>query len=135
MTMKQPVRPTPALKEEDNWLLLTFHRISSTSCDTDLFLSIHLCPCLPPKTGNKQQNKARQLPSLVWATKELFSQFQSCQSAPAVSDDGSSIRRVAGFDPAEEVEEGGGVLWNAMIGPRCELELTHLSSLTASTLI
>lgn len=53
---------------------------------------------------------------------------------PAMSDDGSSIRWIAGFDPAKEVEEGGGILWHAMIGPGCELELTHFSSLTASTL-
>ena len=54
---------------------------------------------------------------------------------PAVSDDGSGVRRVAGFDPAEEVEEGGGILWHAVIWPGCKLELTHLSPFTAATLM
>lgn len=54
---------------------------------------------------------------------------------PAVSDDGSGIRRVAGFHPAEEVEEGGGILWHAVIWPSCKLELTNLSPLAAATLI
>lgn len=53
---------------------------------------------------------------------------------PAVSNDGASIRRVAGFDPAEEVEEGGGILWHPVVGPGCKLELTHLSPLTVPVL-
>lgn len=53
---------------------------------------------------------------------------------PAVSDDGPSVRRVAGFDPAEEVEERSRVLGNSVIRPGCELELTHLSPLTVATL-
>lgn len=54
---------------------------------------------------------------------------------PAVSDDRSGIRRVAGFDPAEEVEEGGWVFWHTVIWPGCELELTHLSPFTAASLM
>lgn len=56
-------------------------------------------------------------------------------TVPAVSDDRSGIRRVAGFDPAEEVEEGGGILWHAVIWPGCKLKLTHFSPFTAATLI
>lgn len=51
-----------------------------------------------------------------------------------MSDDGSGIRRVAGFDPAEEVEEGSGILRNAVIRPGCELELAHLPPLAAAAL-
>lgn len=51
-----------------------------------------------------------------------------------MGDDGSSIGRVAGFDPAEEVEEGCRVLGDTVIGPGRELELTHLSPFTAATL-
>lgn len=54
---------------------------------------------------------------------------------PAVSDDGSGIWRVAGFDPAEEVEEGGGILRHTVIWPGCKLELTHFSPFTAAALI
>jgi len=56
-------------------------------------------------------------------------------TVPAVSGDRSGVRRIAGFDPAEEVEEGGRVLWHSVIRPSCKLELTHLSPLTAATLI
>lgn len=54
---------------------------------------------------------------------------------PAVSDDGSGIWRVAGFDPAEEVEEGGGILRHTVIWPGCKLELTHFPPFTAAALI
>lgn len=56
-------------------------------------------------------------------------------TAPAVSDDRSRIRRVAGFHPAEEVEEGGRILRHSVVGPGCKLELTYLSPFTAATLI
>ncbi len=56
-------------------------------------------------------------------------------TVPAVSDDRSCVRGVAGFDPAKEVEEGGGILWHTVIWPGCKLELTHLSPFTAATLI
>lgn len=56
-------------------------------------------------------------------------------TVPAVSDDGSGVRRVAGFDPAEEVEEGGGILRHAVIRPGCKLELTHFSPLAVATLM
>lgn len=51
-----------------------------------------------------------------------------------MSDDGSGVRGVAGFDPAEEVEEGSGILWYAVIRPGCELELTHFPPLAAAAL-
>lgn len=44
------------------------------------------------------------------------------------------IRRITGFNPAQEGQEGCGVFWYTMIGPRCELELTDLPLLTAATL-
>lgn len=56
-------------------------------------------------------------------------------AVPAVNSDGSGIRGVAGFDPAEEVEERGGVLWHAVIWPGCKLELTHFSPLAAAALL
>lgn len=55
-------------------------------------------------------------------------------TVPAVSDDRSGVRRVAGFDPAKEVEEGGGILWHTVVWPGCKLELTHFSPFTAATL-
>ncbi len=51
-----------------------------------------------------------------------------------MGDDGSSIRRVAGLHPTEEGQEGGRVLWYAMVRPRCELELTNLPLLTRTVL-
>lgn len=51
-----------------------------------------------------------------------------------MSDDGSGIRGVAGFDPAEEVEEGSGILRYAVIRPGCELELAHFPPLAAAAL-
>ena len=42
---------------------------------------------------------------------------------PAVSDDWPGVRRVAGFDPAQEVEEGGGVLRHAVVRPVGELQV------------
>lgn len=51
-----------------------------------------------------------------------------------MGDDGAGVRRVAGFDPAEEVEEGGGILRHAVIWPGSELELTHFPSLAAAAL-
>lgn len=42
-----------------------------------------------------------------------------------MSNDGTSIGRVAGLHPAEEGQEGGGVLGNAVVGPRRELELAN----------
>lgn len=58
----------------------------------------------------------------------------SAGTEPAVSDDRSGVRGVAGFDPAQEVEEGGGVFWHAVIRPGCKLELAHFSPLTIATL-
>lgn len=52
-----------------------------------------------------------------------------------MSDDRSGVRRVAGFDPAEEVEEGGGILGHAVIWPGRKLELTHFPPLAAAALI
>lgn len=54
---------------------------------------------------------------------------------PAVDGDGSSVRGVAGFDPAEEVEERGGILRHAVVWPGCELELAHFSPLAAAALM
>lgn len=54
---------------------------------------------------------------------------------PAVNSDGSGIRGVAGFDPAEEVEERSGIFWHAVIRPGRELELTHFSPLAAAALV
>lgn len=51
-----------------------------------------------------------------------------------MGDDGSGVRRVAGFDPAEEVEEGGRILRHAVIRPGCELELTNFPPLAAAAL-
>lgn len=51
-----------------------------------------------------------------------------------MGDDGSGVRRVAGFDPAEEVEEGGGILRHAVIRPGRELELTYFPPLAAAAL-
>lgn len=53
---------------------------------------------------------------------------------PAVGNDGSGIRRVAGLHPTEEGQEGGGVLWHAVIRPRRELELTNFPLLTRAIL-
>lgn len=52
-----------------------------------------------------------------------------------MSDDRSGVRRVAGFDPAEEVEEGGGILGHAVVWPGRKLELTHFPPLAAAALI
>ena len=57
-----------------------------------------------------------------------------CESQPAVGDNGSSVWGVAGLDPAEEGQEGGGVLGHPVVGPGCELELPHLPPLTTATL-
>lgn len=51
-----------------------------------------------------------------------------------MGDDGSGVRRVAGLHPTEEGQEGGRVLWYAVVGPRCELELTNLPLLTRAIL-
>lgn len=51
-----------------------------------------------------------------------------------MGDDGSGVRRVAGLHPAEEGQEGGRVLWYAMVRPRRELELTNLPLLTRAIL-
>lgn len=56
-------------------------------------------------------------------------------AVPAVNSDGSSIRGVAGFDPAEEVEERSGILWHTVIWPGCKLELTHFPPLAAAALV
>lgn len=60
--------------------------------------------------------------------------MDSLWRVPAVSDDGPGVRRVAGFDPAEEVEERSGVLRHAVVGPGRELELTHFPPLAAAAL-
>lgn len=57
-----------------------------------------------------------------------------CVCVPAVGDDGPSVRGITGFDPAEEVEEWRWIFRNTMIWPGSELELPHLSTLTAATL-
>lgn len=49
-------------------------------------------------------------------------------------DDGSGVRRVAGLHPAQKSQERRGVLWHAVVRPRCELELTNLPLLTGSVL-
>lgn len=73
----------------------------------------------------------------------LISQFQSFPlgdekamlAVPAVNSDGSSIRGVAGFHPAEEVEERSGILWHAVIWPGRKLELAHFPPLATAALV
>ena len=54
---------------------------------------------------------------------------------PAVDHHGSCICGVAGLDPAEEGQGGGGVLRHSMVRPGHELELTNLSLLTGAILV
>jgi len=56
------------------------------------------------------------------------------EQSPAVCDDGPGVRGVAGLDPAQEGQEGGGVLRDAVVRPRRKLELSHLTLLTRSIL-
>ena len=51
-----------------------------------------------------------------------------------MGNDGSGVRRVAGLHPTEEGQEGGGVLWYAVVRPRRELELTNFPFLTRAIL-
>lgn len=53
---------------------------------------------------------------------------------PAVSNDGSGIGRVAGLHPTKEGQERSGVLWNAVVRPRRELELANFSLFTRAIL-
>lgn len=53
---------------------------------------------------------------------------------PAVSDDGTGVRRVAGLHPTQEGQEGGGVLGNAVVRPRRELELANFPLLARAVL-
>lgn len=53
---------------------------------------------------------------------------------PAVHHHGSGVRRVAGFDPAQEGQERRGMFRDAVIRPRRELELPHLSLLAGAVL-
>lgn len=81
--------------------------------------------------------KIAQKPDFLWSDRRQIQRGDKLPCifrVPAVGDDGSGVRRVAGFDPAEEVEEGGGVLRHAVIRPRCELELTYFPPLAAATL-
>ena len=45
---------------------------------------------------------------------------------PAVSDDGPGVGGVHHVDPADKLEEGGGVLGHPVVRPGGELELLHL---------
>ena len=54
--------------------------------------------------------------------------------SPAVGNDGSSVRRVAGLYPTEEGKEGGRVLRYTVVGPRRELELANLPLLAGAIL-
>lgn len=51
-----------------------------------------------------------------------------------MSDDGTGVGRVAGLHPTEEGQEGGRVLWNAVVGPRRELELANFPLFTRAVL-
>ena len=53
---------------------------------------------------------------------------------PAVHHHGSGVGGVAGLDSPEEGQDGGGVLRHAVVGPRHELELPHLSLFTGAVL-
>lgn len=53
---------------------------------------------------------------------------------PAVHHHRPSVWRVTSFNPAQERQEWCGVFGNAVIRPRCELELPHLPLLTTATL-
>lgn len=53
---------------------------------------------------------------------------------PAVDHHWPCIWRIAGLYPSKEGQDGGGVLWNPMVWPGHELELSHLSLLTGTIL-
>ena len=50
-------------------------------------------------------------------------------SVPAVYHHGAGVGRVHGLDASHEEQEGRRVVGYAMVGPRSELELTHLTLL------
>lgn len=52
-----------------------------------------------------------------------------------MDDDGTGVRRVARFDPAEEGQEWSGIFGNAVVGPSRELELPDLSPLVGAALM
>ena len=54
---------------------------------------------------------------------------------PAVDNHRPSIRWVAGLDPPQESEDRGGVLWDPVIRPCHELELSQLSLLAGAVLL
>lgn len=56
-------------------------------------------------------------------------------SSPAVHHHGPGVGRVTRFNPAQEGQDRCGVLGHAVIRPRHELELSHLSLLTGAVLI
>lgn len=51
-----------------------------------------------------------------------------------MNDHGTCIWRVAGLDPAQESQEGGGVLRHAVVRPGCKLEVTNLTLLIGAAL-
>lgn len=53
----------------------------------------------------------------------------AANAGAAVHNDGPCVGRVERLDSLQEHEEGRRVLWYAVVRPRRELQLTHLSSL------
>lgn len=58
----------------------------------------------------------------------------SVGTAPAVDDHGAGIRRVTGFNSAQERQEGCGVLRDPVVWPGRELEVTDLPLLVGAAL-
>lgn len=52
-----------------------------------------------------------------------------------MDDDGTGVRWVARFDPAEEGQEWSGIFGNTVVGPSRELELPDLSPLVGAALM